>query len=147
MNKPEQIQECKRIKSLIEKLSGINNIGIKSKKNDIPDLKKIYCKLSRVQTNAPYSIIGSILRANYNHASVLYSIRKFDELYNNKQLNGADVYGQAVYYLNNYHPIARDRALLNDFLQWVFDEKANIKMDLNVCDFVDIYLKIKTSKQ
>lgn len=88
--------QCTRIKFLVQQFSGVSDIGIKSRKQVISDLKKIYCKIAKDKTKASLSIIASCLREGYNHASVLHSIKKFDNLYSTKQLLHIDVYKKTV---------------------------------------------------
>lgn len=81
---------CKVIKTRIEALSGIKDIGIKSRKREIADLKSIYCKLAKEFAVVSLENIGSALRDKYDHASVSHNINKFDHL--GPQLMYYDIY-------------------------------------------------------
>lgn len=81
---------CKVIKTRIEALSGIKDIGIKSRKREIADLKSIYCKLAKEFAVVSLENIGSALRDKYDHASVSHNINKFDHL--GAQLMYYDIY-------------------------------------------------------
>lgn len=85
-------EQCTRIKFLVQQFSGVPNIGIKSNKRLITDMKKIYCKICHTETKASYCIIAEALRTGYNHASVINSIKKFDALHERKQLLKPEVY-------------------------------------------------------
>ena len=82
--------ECKEIKEKIQEFTGVEDIGIKSNKREFSDLKKIYCKLCKQLTISSLAIIANTLRPNYNHASVLHNVRKFEDL--GKQLTCFDIY-------------------------------------------------------
>lgn len=71
--------KCKKIKKLIEETSGINDIGIRSRKRTIQEFKKFYCKLCKIFTTASLQAIGETL-GEYDHATALHAIKTFDDL-------------------------------------------------------------------
>ena len=83
------------LKKLIEGLSDIENIGIKSREAPIPDLKKIFCKLAVKYANPlnyPLKSIGMCLGNNYDHSSVIAAVKAFDNLYERDQLRFSYIY-------------------------------------------------------
>lgn len=83
------------IKAYLEKISGVEDISIKTRKREIADLKKAYCKLAKIFTSNSLSAIGKGLREDYHHDKVIYSIRKFDEIYPTGGLDCTKVYDDA----------------------------------------------------
>lgn len=89
-----QKQKCKLIKSLLQSLSGIEDIGFRSRKRPYPEVKKIYCKLCKKFTTASLSVIGEVL-GNYDHATALHAINSFDDLYDTNGLDHSELYEEA----------------------------------------------------
>ena len=92
--------QCNKIKSLVEKFSGIKNIGTDSRANRIPDLRKIYCKLCKTHTGASYKSIGSVLHEGYHYSSVIYAVNTFDDLFYANQLDFVGVFYSVTKYLS-----------------------------------------------
>ena len=100
MINPDDVKLCSKIKSLVEKFSGIEDIGVKSRTDRIPDLRKIFCKLCRTHTGASYAVIASFLGDGYDYTSVMYSVKIFDDLFYTKQLNFIEVFYSVKKYLS-----------------------------------------------
>lgn len=96
--KPE-FNKCKLIKKLVEIASGFEDIGIRSRKRPIPELKKIYAKLCKIFTSASLQSIGEVL-GNYDHATTLHAINTFDNLFDSKGLDLLDLYKELFDKLN-----------------------------------------------
>lgn len=83
------------IKSFLEQESGVEDISINTRLREIADLKKAYCKLAKIFTSNSLTTIGKGLREDYKHDKVIYSIRKFDEIYPTGGLDCKKVYDKA----------------------------------------------------
>lgn len=104
---------CFFIKKRIEELSCVKNIGERNRKWPMPDLKFIYSKLCRDYTVCSLDKIGYFL-GEYDHATILHHINKFDDLFYAGQLKVLDIYNKIcieldrkdhhklVYSKNNY---------------------------------------------
>lgn len=92
-------QQCIRIKFLLERLSGVQDIGIRSRKRFNSDLKKTYYKLCREHTKTKLNLIGSAL-GSYKHANVIHSIKAFDNLNGTATFTCTDIYKNAKLILN-----------------------------------------------
>lgn len=121
--------QCRKIKSLVEEHSGIEDIGLKSRKRELSDLKKIYCKLCRIHTKASLDTIGLVLRDDYDHSSVFNCIKKFDILYPNKQIVWESVFRSVTSVINQNNLFEKDKnqnyfAISNfiNFLDWFKEE-------------------------
>lgn len=86
--------QCKRIKTIVEGLSGIEDIGIRTTKRLESDLKKIYFKLCSEHTKSTYEQQAYIL-GNYDHSVVGYNLKQFENLTFKGQLKRLDVYYSA----------------------------------------------------
>lgn len=104
--------KCEQIKELLERLTGFEDIGIKSRENKLPDIRKSYCYLCKVFTKASLSLIGEVLREGFDHATVLHNIKKFNELYPIKQL----------YFIKQYEKAHLHLAQLNDAYKSIEEE-------------------------
>lgn len=143
--------QCTRIKFLVQQFSGIENIGIKSRKQIISDMKKIYCKICDTKTKASLNIIAAALRDGYNHASVINSIKKFDNLYETKQLLKPEVYKQTLQAINELEEIevkeesaSRLIAEYTTFLDW-FRAEVGDETPIETSFFVGKYFAIAGS--
>lgn len=145
MYKPIGKHKCDLIKYLVEKHSGFKDIGIKSRDDKLPDLKKIYCKLCKEHTKASLKTIADSLSYCYNHASVLYNINKFDDLLETNQLHHVQVYNSVSEVLNHttlkkdketYSKYMRNFTL---FLDW-YRKEANETITTDSIYFVKKYL-------
>ena len=87
--------KCEQIKELLERLSGVQDIGTKCNKRTISDLKKCYCYLTKTFTKASLDTIGNVLREGFNHATVIHNIKKFNELHPLGQLEHMEIYEAA----------------------------------------------------
>lgn len=90
-NKEEKT--CFFIKKRIEELSCIENIGERCRKWPKPDFRFIYSKLCREYTICSLDMIGFIL-GEYDHATILNNIKRFDNLFYTGQLGGIDIYNE-----------------------------------------------------
>ncbi|MGD2113408.1 MAG: helix-turn-helix domain-containing protein [Acidobacteriota bacterium] len=88
--------KCTRIKFLVQQFSGVPDIGMKSRKRIVSDMKKVYCKICKEKTKASLATIGRALNGTYDHASVLHSIKEFNKLYETNQLTSPEVYEQVI---------------------------------------------------
>lgn len=95
---PEQ-KKCERIKKLVEVASGFENIGQRTRKRPVPELKKIYSKLCKTFTSASLSTIGQSL-GGYDHATALHAITTFDNLLESNGLDCLDLYKELFDKLN-----------------------------------------------
>lgn len=87
-------EKCKKIKSIIENVYGIKNIGLRSRKRPYPEIKKVYSKLCKTYTNASLCVIGEVL-GGYDHATISHSINTFDDLYDYNGLDYIDLFLEA----------------------------------------------------
>lgn len=132
-----QANKCANIKTVIELLSGVNDIGAISRKRPIPDLKKIYCKVCSLKTNAPYEVIASELNGQYTHSSVSINIKEFDQLSERKQFPLFDLFEDVLYTLDERTKIIQSpfhsAVVFNEFLKWYYVEskKTPEETDLN----------------
>jgi len=76
--------ECEFIKTLVEKESGINDIGIKSRKGKFPYYRFVYFALCRKFT--PEISLQKVAKAVnlVNHATVINGLKQFDDLKDSK---------------------------------------------------------------
>lgn len=95
---PEQ-KKCERIKKLVEVASGFENIGQRTRKRPVPELKKIYSKLCKTFTSASLLTIGQSL-GGYDHATALHAITTFDNLLESNGLDYLDLYKELFDKLN-----------------------------------------------
>lgn len=86
------LEKCLNVRKLVEKISEFPDISLKSRQREVADLRKIHCKICRLTTSAPLRVIGLALRSDFNHATVINNLKRFDELYPLNQLLFADVY-------------------------------------------------------
>jgi len=86
------LEKCLNVRKLVEKISEFPDISLKSRQREVADLRKIHCKICRLTTRAPLRVIGLALRSDFNHATVINNLKRFDELYPLNQLLFADVY-------------------------------------------------------
>lgn len=103
---PEQ-NKCKRIKKLVEIASGFEDIGQRTRKRPVPELKKIYAKLCKTFTSASLQLIGESL-GGYDHATALHAITTFDNLFNTNGLDYINIYKDLFDKLN------KERSLLSE---------------------------------
>lgn len=95
------IDKCILIKKLVQRLSGVANIGHKTRNRDYVHLRKIYCKLCQDFTLSSLRVIGKGLRKGYDHATVLHAIKTFDIHFELNQLNHVVIYHKAYKILTN----------------------------------------------
>lgn len=86
-----KIEYCLEIKSLLERLSGVENIGVRSRKRFIIDLKKTYYTLCQEFTTASLKVMGKTL-GDYDHSTALHGIRTFENLYGAPDFNCNEIY-------------------------------------------------------
>ena len=103
MYKTLEEKQCEKIKLLVEEFSGLKDIGVKSMGANIPDLKKIYCKLCKTYTKASYKVMATTLRHGYNHSSALVAVKKFDDYFENDQIYRIDVFHSVAKVLDSMH--------------------------------------------
>ena len=90
-----QIIKCQQIKQLLQRLSGVEDIGAKSNDRTLSDLRKAYCYLARRYSKASLASIGKVIREDFDHATVIYNIKKFKELSPSGSLECMDEYDKA----------------------------------------------------
>ena len=94
------------IRNYVEFKSGISDISINTRKREVSDLKKIYCRLSKMFTSNSLEAIGKGLRENYTHDKVLYCLKKFDEVYPTGGLKCSYVYDLAYEHFSKINGIS-----------------------------------------
>ena len=80
---------CRNIKKLIEQKSGIDNLGVRTRKGKFPAYRFVYFKLCRKFTTVSLETIANYVNLS-NHATVIYGINKYDELQGSKFLSDAE---------------------------------------------------------
>lgn len=106
----EERDKCHNIKKLIEKLSRIENIGLKSRKRHLSDARKIYSKLCKIFTKSSLEEIGEVLginEHNYSHATILHNIKKFEHLHDVNQLSNIHIYNKAFKYIQEHEDLIK----------------------------------------
>lgn len=141
-------EKCTRIKFLVQQFSGVQDIGIKSRKREIADMKKVYCKICKETTKASLSLIGEALNGTYDHASVLHSVTEFDKLYNTKQLCLPEVYKDTLDAIEQLKQIdtkeeTTSRLIVEyvSFLNW-FRKEINDETPIETSFFVGKYFAL-----
>ena len=89
-----QKEKCRQIKTLLQSLSGIEDIGKRSRERPYPEYKQMFCKLCKEFTKASLSMIGEVL-GGYNHATALHNYKKFDDLLETHGLDNLRIYIEA----------------------------------------------------
>jgi len=81
------------IKIVVENVSGINDLSIKSRKRFYCDIRFVYFKLCDMYKSAINESTTSIGKTvNRDHATMLHGVKKFNQLYNTPTFLGSDVY-------------------------------------------------------
>jgi len=103
-------EKCLHVKNLVEVFSKFPDIGRNTRKREFADLRKIHCKICKITTKASLRVIGAALRSDFDHATVLNNISRFDELFFTNQLLFIDVYHSVL------NELSKDKAGYNDAL-------------------------------
>lgn len=147
METPQE-EKCKAIKNIIERLSGVLDIGENTRKKPIPDLKKIYCKLCRTKTEASFQTIADSLRENYNHSSVVACVKEIDALIEVKQFSLIKFYNECEIAVEEFLKIKKKEKtefyyslLFTNFLEWQKEEE-KLHPDKEIAYFINKYNKI-----
>lgn len=87
-------EQCIKIKSLLERLSGVQDIGKRSRRRNISDIKKTYYKLCDKFSTASLSLMAEVL-GNYDHSTAIHGIKEFNNLYKSKSFSCNNLYEDA----------------------------------------------------
>ena len=79
------------IKELIEEKSGIDDIGIKSRKQFVKDCRYVYCQLSKMYVD-DFSLASCGKLINRDHATVYYGLGIFNKDYGTKSFLANNIY-------------------------------------------------------
>lgn len=82
---------CIEIKQLLERLSGVPDIGSRSRKRELCDIKKVYYKLCH-EFSRSSSVLASDALGGYTHATALHSVREFHNLFGSKTFTKDNLY-------------------------------------------------------
>jgi len=141
-------EQCKNIKNIIERISGTLDIGIKSRKRPIPDLKKIYCNLCKKHTNASLNTIAKSLNQNYDHSSVMAGIKEINNLIDVNQFllfklyKKCDIAVEEFIELNQKEKTESYYSLIfTNFLEWQKEEE-KLHPNKETSYFINKYNKI-----
>lgn len=140
------LEKCKTIKKAIEKRTGFLDIGVNSRKRIYIDLRMIYCKLCKTLTKAPLSTIAFVLRPNFNHATVLHSLKTFDDFESINQVSFIKTYTEVKDELTpllikdkipNIEGIPKNEII--KFLEWFKNQKIDTSK-ISSYSIVDFYI-------
>ena len=90
----EQTEEVRNIKTILERLSGVQNIGLRRRKRFFTDLKKTYYKLCSEFTDCTLELMSEVL-GFYDHSTAIHNIKEFNNLYGNKSFTCNTIYDDA----------------------------------------------------
>jgi hypothetical protein len=87
-------EQCKLIKRLLERLSGVQDIGARNRNRELSDIRKTYYKLCQQFSLASSTAMADAL-GGYDHSTALHNIIQFNNLYGSDSFTCNELYDES----------------------------------------------------